>query len=66
MKWDDFKHLYVSAWEGGAKGCTTFNSGGKRFGILVAPVQESEEAVEETPNELSCAIDVKTGRKSCE
>ena len=66
MAWDDFKHLYVSAWEGGAKGCTTFNSGGKRFGILVAPVQESEEAVEETPNELSCAIDVNTGRKSCE
>lgn len=64
MPWTDFKQLYINAWEGGAKGCTTFNSGGKRFGILT-PVQEAEEAIEQ--EEVGgCSIDSNTGRKSCE
>ncbi len=29
-----FRQLYASAWEGGAKGCTTFRMGGRRCGIL--------------------------------
>jgi ribonucleoside-diphosphate reductase alpha chain len=36
MPWDDFKSIYFRAWEEGAKGCTTFTSGGKRDGILKA------------------------------
>lgn len=36
MPWEDFKGLYLKAFEGGAKGCTTFNPGGKRLGIFVA------------------------------
>jgi ribonucleoside-diphosphate reductase alpha chain len=31
----EFKDLYLLAWEGGAKGCTTYNVNGKREGIIV-------------------------------
>lgn len=34
--WDDFKELYMDAWKGGAKGCATYTSGGKREGLLEA------------------------------
>jgi ribonucleoside-diphosphate reductase alpha chain len=34
VSWTDFKNLYVRAYEGGAKGCTTFRIDGKRMGIL--------------------------------
>jgi len=40
MPWDEFKQIYVKAWESGAKGCTTFTSGGKREGILKAVAEE--------------------------
>lgn len=59
--WEDFKAIYTRAWEGGAKGCTTFNSGGKRFGILNAEdpgVSEDEGA--------ACTINFETGERSCE
>ena len=55
MPWEDFKNLYIDAWKRGAKGCTTFNTGGKRAGIFVA--DEDGE---------SCQIDLETGRKNCE
>lgn len=59
MPWEDFKDIYMQAWKGGAKGCTTFNSGGKRFGIMKA---KAEEGSEET---LACYID-EQGQRSCE
>lgn len=60
MPWADFKEIYMAAWRGGAKGCTTFNPGGKRYGILNA-VPKSEE------NEgAACFIDPETGKKTCE
>jgi len=60
MAWEDFKNIYIRAWEGGAKGCTTFNSGGKRFGVLnAAPRSEENEGG-------ACYIDPETGNKSCE
>jgi len=60
MAWEDFKEIYRSAWEGGAKGCTTFNSGGKRFGILnVTDDGEIEE------DGAACYIDPLTGLKEC-
>lgn len=59
MPWDEFKNIYLKAWELGCKGCTTFNSGGKRFGIL----NEIEEEEEETPE--ACYIDPTTGQKEC-
>jgi hypothetical protein len=45
----------MKAYEGGAKGCTTFRPDGKRLGILKAKKQE----------ETSCTID-EAGRRSCE
>lgn len=58
MPWDDFKDIYMQAWKAGCKGCTTFNPGGKRMGILQAtPAEEQGEA---------CYIDPNTGKKTCE
>ncbi len=54
--WDTFKQIYISAWEGGAKGCTTFQVGGKRFGIL----NTNEDGT------AACRIDPETGRKECD
>lgn len=34
MPWDEFKGVYLKAWEGGAKGCATFQDGGMREGVL--------------------------------
>ncbi|UPO63174.1 ribonucleotide reductase of class Ib (aerobic), alpha subunit [Sphaerotilus phage SN1] len=67
--WEDFKNVYVSAWEGGAKGCTTFRLGGKRSGILVAKDDgnEPEADAPETEEPASqCRIDPATGRRECE
>lgn len=52
--WEDFKQIYMSAYENGAKGLTTFNPNGKRFGVL-----------NEVKKEEACYIDEKTGQKSC-
>ena len=72
VTWDQFKNVYLQAYEGGAKGCTTFRAAGKRFGILNASA--SEDVVEEpdaSPDETvveggACYIDVETGIRSCE
>lgn len=52
--WDDFKNIYLRAYEGGAKGCTTYKVGGKREGVI----KKVEDA--------SCKIDPKTGVRSCD
>lgn len=59
VSFDEFKNIYIRAWEGGAKGCTTFRSAGKRQGVLntIAP-QEGEGA--------ACFIDPETGKKTCD
>ncbi len=58
VSWEDFKEIYMKAWEGGCKGCTTFRAAGKRFGILTK--------VEEEPEGGACYIDPDTGVRSCE
>lgn len=58
VTFDEFKDLYLRAYKGGAKGCTTFRAAGKRMGILNAAPQEGEGA--------ACYIDPETGKKSCE
>lgn len=58
VSFDEFKHVYWKAWEGGAKGCTTFRAAGKRSGILVAAPEEGQGA--------ACYIDPETGKKTCE
>lgn len=57
-EWEDFKQIYIDAYENGCKGCTTFNPKGKRFGIL-NEVKESKEGE-------ACYIDPNTGKKTCE
>jgi len=57
MGWDDFKAIYTRAWENDCKGCTTFNVGGKREGILKTSKEEEPEA---------CFVDPETGGKTCE
>lgn len=51
MPWSDFKDIYKKAWEGGAKGCTTFNKSGLRAALLT----EGQ----------ACGIDPETGRQEC-
>jgi len=57
MPWEDFKNLYLSAWQAGAKGITTFNADGKRLALL-KPRAEAEEANQ-------CFIDPATGQREC-
>lgn len=60
VTWDEFKQVYVDAWKGGAKGCTTFRRSGKRYGILnAAPSSEENQGA-------ACYIDPDTGKKTCE
>ena len=56
VTWEQFKDVYMKAWESGCKGCTTFRVSGERFGILNKP---SEDAT-------ACYIDPQTGKKTCE
>lgn len=59
VEWSRFQRIYKSAWEGGAKGCTTFNSDGKKMALLKAkPV--ADEGMGD-----SCEIDPETGRRQC-
>lgn len=54
--WEQFKSIYTSAWARGAKGCTTFTSGGKREGIMTSVESDEPEA---------CTID-EFGNRTCE
>jgi ribonucleoside-diphosphate reductase alpha chain len=61
MPWAEFKDIYVSAYNAGCKGITTFNPGGKRLGIFIAKENNAQEE-----EGASCTFDPATGRKSCE
>jgi len=73
MPWEDFKRIYVDAYDRGAKGCTTFNPGGKRLGIFIAKERKNTAEDEPTPElavavaeGASCTFDPSSGRRSCE
>ena len=61
VSWADFKSIYVRAWKGGAKGCTTFRAAGERYGIL-----NKVDVAEDTGEGGACYIDVATGKKECD
>lgn len=61
VTWDEFKEIYVNAWKGGCKGCTTYRAAGERYGILNA-VDAKPDAEEGG----ACYIDQATGKKQCE
>jgi len=78
VSWEDFKKVYMDAYDGGASGCTTFRASGKRYGILNAASSE-DVAAEDTPVTSSvvtehdeaevggaCYYDPVTGKKQCE
>jgi len=50
VSFDEFKDVYMVAWKGGAKGCTTHRRLGKRKGMM----------------EAACFIDPNTGSKTCD
>ena len=54
VTWEEFKEVYIRAYEQGAKGCTTFRASGKRYGIL------------NEKKGTACFIDPETGKKECE
>lgn len=60
VSWDEFKNVYMQAYDGGASGCTTFRSSGKRYGILTA------NTMEDVTEGVACYIDTDTGKKTCE
>lgn len=62
VTWEDFQAVYRAAYDGGASGCTTFRSAGKRAGILEAAA--SEDVAEDIGG--SCTIDFETGIRTCE
>lgn len=77
VTFDEFKDVYMQAWERGAKGCTTFRIDGKRFGIMkslddeLVPENEEELLATGTDNVLAfageaCIFDPATGTRSCE
>lgn len=55
----DFKGVYLRAYEGGAKGCTTFNRNGKLLGVR----RNADEAAADTEG-LACTFD-DLGRRTC-
>lgn len=71
VTWDEFKDVYMQAYLGGAKGCTTFRASGKRFGILNASASEDIIETKEKGDETvveggACYIDVETGIRTCD
>jgi ribonucleoside-diphosphate reductase alpha chain len=42
MPMEDFERLYIDAYLGGAKGCTTFNKDGRRAGLFVETPEASD------------------------
>jgi len=74
VSWDEFKAVYMAAYDGGASGCTTFRASGKRYGILNASSSEDvvEEKLEEDNSDFvdekeggACYFDVNTGQREC-
>lgn len=71
VSWEEFKEVYMTAYDEGASGCTTHRADGKRAGILNA--SKDEEVVEEDTKEESkwieegaaCFINPVTGQPEC-
>lgn len=69
MAWEDFKNVYLDAYNRGAKGCTTFNKDGKRFSLFKNEVEPNDlQFPEEAKAEeyTSCTFDPASGRRTCE
>lgn len=70
VDWERFKDVYLQAYKGGAKGCTTFRAAGKRYGILNETPKEEEapiekEYVDDEDSVQACFINPQTGQPEC-
>ena len=63
VTWEEFKDVYMRAYDGKSSGCTTFRAAGLRYGVLNASASE-DIAVEEDVE--ACYFDPSTGKKTCE
>ena len=68
--YEEFKQVYVDAWKGGAKGCTTFRLSGKRYGVLTTVEEEKKDTTEIQPIQEedkveACFVDPQTGIREC-
>jgi ribonucleoside-diphosphate reductase alpha chain len=63
VTWEEFKNVYMKAYDGKSSGCTTFRAAGLRYGVLNASASE-DIAVEEDVE--ACYFDPATGQKTCE
>lgn len=63
VSYEDFKNIYVKAFEGGAKGCTTFRASGLKMGILTAKAPTEGAKKQE---DFACKYDPVTGTRSCD
>lgn len=57
--WEEFTGIYAQVYEGGGKGCTTFNADGKRGALITA---SAPPTASDGP---SCEVDLVTGRRDC-
>ncbi len=65
VDWERFKAIYIMAYDGGAKGCTTFRAAGKRMGILNEQKQKEPEEYIDDEDTVVCKIDETTGQPTC-
>lgn len=71
VTFEEFKKVYLMAYENGAKGCTTFRAAGKRYGMMrKVEAPEPEKKLELVHEEkviegAACFFDPKTGQKEC-
>lgn len=77
VKFEDFMGIYQTAFEGGAKGLTTFNKDGKRFALLKdKDGDDRAPTAPECPADIplmpaimegsTCTFDPVTGNRNCE
>jgi ribonucleoside-diphosphate reductase alpha chain len=71
VSWEKFKDVYMTAYDGGASGCTTFRAAGKRYGILNSSYDEDVAEEPEVKEDDwvdeggACFIDPLTGQPTC-
>lgn len=66
VNYNDFKELYMTAYKGGAKSCTTYNINGKRSSIFrTEEVKKSKKTKKIVNSSDVCTYDPITGTRSC-
>lgn len=64
ISWDDFKNVYVQAYLGGAKGCTTYRPNDKYDEPIKAIAQEKTTDQKDAAENEACGFDAVTGART--